>query len=177
MTIIASLKNAVPTPVRETVAIFSVLMTGTMVPLFIIGWVFVSDQLYVLFFVPVTVYVAFTHPKGWMLREMFFGQYRCMPRQQITARVISSHATKSYTETRSICSAATIGWPYGGWYTFGERFLVVRLVHAGKRIDTAIKVNKTTFAKLKPGDRLKISCQFSRGPNESQEPVLARIVA
>lgn len=177
MTITKNLKSAMRAMMSDALISFSVLMTGTFVPVLIIGLAFMTNQLYLLCVIPLVVYTAFTHQKGWMLQALCLGEYRWMPRYTVTARVISSHDTKSEAETRSVCKQAHARWPYGGWYIYGEQFLVVSFVHDGKSLRTAIRVKQANFEELKPGDRLEISYQFSRGPDEPQLPVLAQVTA
>ena len=123
-----------------------------------------------------TATVVWTHPYNWMMLELILGsKYRLMPVHTGTARVIAIHHTSSCEETRKKIRQANAGWPYGGWYATGERFVVLEIEYESTIYRTCMQIDKTMYACLQTGQNIPVTFQFARGLEPAKDVPLARI--
>lgn len=161
-----------------SILIISLILLFAVLGLIILAFVQGSWQSIMLagLILPCAITVIWTHHDNYLIVEFLLGnRYRLMPTHTGTATVLGIHTTSSYRETHAVAKQAGAGWPYGGWYASGERFVTLELAHAGRRFRTCMHIDKIVYACLQAGQSIPITYQLARGPNGHKTPPLARI--
>jgi hypothetical protein len=113
-------------------------------------------------------------PGAWLLADMLTGNsHRLTKRFAIDATIITKCATSGYDETIRATRTHNSRWPYSGWDTRGEKFLIIELKHQGETFRTCMKVNHKEYVLAHPGDSIPVKYQLARGPDGPGNPVLA----
>lgn len=117
--------------------------------------------------------VAKRSPGNWFLLDILTGNsYRFSTKYQSMGRIVGKHASTDDSETRTILKSNDARWPYGGWHTLGETFLIVEINHEGKKLRSGMKVSNKEFSLAQHGSEVPVRYQLARGSCGPGSPAL-----